>query len=172
MTYTVYIDSDGVIADFDRKAVELLGGRRIPDVPKGTLWATIERHGSFFESLELMPGARRLIDYIEQNFSDYAILTATGYTPKDAAAQKRRWYARHFPNLQVHIVDKSPDKAAMFAGYRTILIDDRAKSIDPWVAAGGIGILHTSVEDTIAQLAQYTDEPDWEESWQSSDEEY
>lgn len=155
MTYSVFIDSDGVIADFDSRAVELLGGRQIADVPKGALWATIERSGNFFESLALMPGAERLVQYISDNFEDYSVLTATGYTPKDAAAQKRRWYARHFPNLMVHVVDKSPDKAAMFAGPRAILIDDRAKSIDPWVAAGGIGIFHTSVEDTIRQLAQY-----------------
>jgi hypothetical protein len=33
-----------------------------------------------------------------------------------------------------------------------ILIDDRSDNIASWIAAGGIGILHTNVDDTIAQL--------------------
>jgi hypothetical protein len=36
----------------------------------------------------------------------------------------------------------------------SILVDDRNKSIDPWVEAGGIGVLHKSVPDTIGQLRE------------------
>lgn len=154
--FDLYLDSDGVLADFDALAYEILGGRFIHEVPKGTLWAAVERHGSFFESLPVMPGADRLVDFVTEPglFNSVAVLTATGYTPHDAAEQKRRWYAAWRPDLTVHIVSKSPDKAA-FAHPRAILVDDRAKSIDPWVAAGGIGILHTSVDDTIARLRQF-----------------
>lgn len=153
--FDLYLDSDGLLADFDSLAHEILGGRRIDEVPKGTLWSAVERHGSFFESLPVMPGADRLVDFVTESglFKSVAVLTATGYTPHDAAEQKRRWYAKHFPDLTVHVVPKSPDKAA-FAHPRAILVDDRAKSIDPWVAAGGIGILHTSVDDTIDRLLQ------------------
>ena len=154
LDFDLYIDSDGVICGFDELAYEIMGGRHIHEVPKGTLWAAVERHGSFFESLPLIDGAERLIEYAQSQFKSVSILTATGFTPHDAAEQKRRWYAKHFPDLTVHIVSKSPDKAA-FAHPRAILVDDRAKSIDPWVAAGGIGILHTSVDDTIARLRQF-----------------
>lgn len=156
--YTLAFDSDGVIADFDKKAVEILGGKRIHEVPKGTLWSSIERYDRevepFFESLELMDGAMRLVDFGRDNFKHVFILTASGYTPKNGAEQKKRWYARMFPGMQVIVVPKSPDKAT-YANSTTILVDDRAKSIDPWVAAGGIGILHTSVDDTIAQLRAF-----------------
>lgn len=156
--YTLAFDSDGVIADFDKKAVEILKGKRIHEVPKGTLWSSIERYDRevepFFESLELMDGALRLVEFGRANFDRVFILTASGYTPKDGAAQKKRWYARHFPELEVIVVPKSPDKAA-YASSTTILVDDRAKSIDPWVAAGGIGLLHTSVDDTIEQLRAF-----------------
>lgn len=153
--FDLYLDSDGVLADFDALAYEILGGRFIHEVPKGTLWSAVERHGSFFESLPVMPGADRLVDFVTESglFKSVAVLTATGYTPHDAAEQKRRWYAAWRPDLTVHVVSKSPDKAA-FAHPRAILVDDRAKSIDPWVAAGGIGILHTSVDDTIDRLLQ------------------
>jgi 5'(3')-deoxyribonucleotidase len=156
--YRVAFDSDGVIADFDALVYEILGQRHIHEVPKGTMWKEIERYdrevAPFFESLGIMPGVERMLDFAHQHFSEVFVLTASGYTPADGAAQKRRWYSRHFPHLRVEVVPKSPDKAA-FATPTTILVDDRSKSIDPWVAAGGIGILHTSVEDTIAQLRAF-----------------
>lgn len=157
--FKLFLDSDGVLADFDKKAIEILGGRRISEVPKGHLWASIERHDRevepFFESLELMPDAERLVTFSRENFEHVAVLTATGYTPKNGGEQKIRWYAKHFPDLQAIVVAKSPDKAA-YATPDCILVDDRAKSIDPWVAAGGIGILHVSIEKTIEELAWYT----------------
>ena len=40
----------------------------------------------------------------------------------------------------------------MFALEGSVLIDDRKKNIEAWEDNGGIGILHTSAEDTINQL--------------------
>jgi hypothetical protein len=39
-----------------------------------------------------------------------------------------------------------------FSGLNKILIDDRDSIIKDWVLNGGIGILHTSTEDTIEKL--------------------
>jgi hypothetical protein len=41
-----------------------------------------------------------------------------------------------------------------YASKNRILIDDRADTVERWRANGGIGILHTSAEDTINQLKQ------------------
>jgi hypothetical protein len=41
-----------------------------------------------------------------------------------------------------------------FSGKNRILIDDRADTIENWNAKGGIGILHTSANNTIKQLKQ------------------
>ena len=40
------------------------------------------------------------------------------------------------------------------AGENRILIDDTAKNIADWEAAGGIGILHTDASSTIAKLKE------------------
>ena len=98
-----------------------------------------------------MEDADVLVDFVMAHFKSVKILTACGYTPKDAKEQKTAWFAEHYPQIECIVVAKSPDKAAYAHPY-AILIDDRSKSIDPWVAKGGIGILHTSAEDTIAQL--------------------
>lgn len=153
----LFLDSDGVIYDFNKRAVELLDGKQISEVPKGTLWGRIERYNTnvapFFETLELMPDAERLVQFAVDNFENVAVLTATGYTPKDGAEQKIRKYAKQFPGLKVICVAKSPDKAEYAVG-GAILVDDRMKSLDPWAAKGGIGVFHKSVDDTIRQLQE------------------
>jgi 5'(3')-deoxyribonucleotidase len=150
----IALDSDGVLADFDKKAEEILG-MPIASAGKGKLWAAVERYNTnvapFFESLDVVPGAIDLVKFAQDNFEEVFVLTASGNTPRDGAAQKVRWYTKHFPGLKVIVVMKSPDKAA-YASESTILVDDRMKSIEPWVAGGGIGVFHTSVADTIKQL--------------------
>lgn len=153
--FTVFIDSDGVVADFEKKVTEI-NKMEFHKIPRGKMWRSVEFYDRdvepFFESLDLMPDAMELFDFIKQNFINHAILTACGHVPKGAAQQKRNWYKRKFgPELVVKTVSKSADKAA-FATPMSILIDDRSKSIDPWIAAGGIGILHTSAKQSIREL--------------------
>lgn len=154
--FDINVDSDGVICDFDRYVREKFGKPVSEFQPKGTFWKHLTYHDThvekFFRNLPKMHDADVLMDYVRsQPFKSVRILTATGYTPRDGAEQKIAWYAEHYPGVECTVVAKSPDKA-QYAHPFSILIDDRSKSIDPWVAAGGIGILHTSAEDTITQL--------------------
>jgi hypothetical protein len=156
--WTIALDLDGVFADFDKKISELNNGIPCASVPRGRLWASVgqydEKVGPFFESLEKMQGADTLWNFVNSNFVNKFFLSAAGYTPKDGVGQKKRWVAKNYGNSVVcKVVTSSSDKAA-FAGPNVILVDDRNKSIDPWVAAGGIGVLHKSAEDTIRQLKE------------------
>lgn len=150
----VYIDSDGVIADFSSYVMQHYG--KLPDGLTGRdkkdFWQWVQHHNDtvepFFLNLPKMKDADVLLDYCTKMFDEVIILTATGHTPIGVGEQKREWYQKHYPDLKVELVRKSSDKAR-YAESGRILIDDRDKSIDPWVAAGGTGILHTSAEDTI-----------------------
>lgn len=156
-SYTIWLDSDGVICDFNRLVSEYVG-KPMDQITKGAVWRSIEEYDAnvapFFESLPKMRDADVLLDFVKSNFINYGVLTASGYVPKNGAQQKKRWYAKHYPDMVVKVVVKSPDKAAFALNDRCILIDDRRKSIDPWVAGGGTGILHTSAKDTIIQLKE------------------
>lgn len=155
--YTLAIDLDGVIADFSKKVGEI-NGMPFNKVPRGQLWKSIERYDRdvepFFESLDLMPDAMKLWEYASSNFINLFILTACGFTPRNAAEQKRRWVAKHFGKAVVCKVVTDSHQKAQFANPRTILVDDRMKSIGPWSAAGGIPVLHTSAADSIAKLKE------------------
>lgn len=154
----IYVDLDGVISDFQGLIEEHMG-MPIKDAPKGKMWSSIYHYNKyvnpFFESLPLMSDAMILWNFVTENFDHVEILSACGNTPKDAKEQKIRWVEKTLTGYAgINIVVKSSDKA-QFADDESILIDDRDKSIGPWIEAGGIGILHTSAEETIKELEQY-----------------
>jgi hypothetical protein len=166
----LFLDLDGVLASFEGRVRELIHlskkesgllmdeAEKDDSIDKRLMWKVIHRydeHTPFFYTLDKMPDADELFDFVLEHFDhdDIGILTASGHTPSDAPQQKKRWVRKHFGDYHVEVVAKSPDKAA-FATPTTILIDDRAKSLDPWIAAGGIGILHTDAKSTIKQLQE------------------
>ena len=158
--YIVYIDMDGVVADFDGKVKQISDGRyqSDPDYTKGMMWRDIKNWDAhvepWFESLPKMDGADQLVDFITSNFERVKFLTATGSTPKDGPAQKRRWLEKNYPGLEAIAVGASAQKA-VYANPRAILVDDRDKSIDPWTRAGGVGILYTNASQAIKELQKF-----------------
>lgn len=151
---------DGVLVDFDHVAEEITGMKR-------DQWNSKENKRKFWHSFEQeakkgneiwgrmppLPDAMELWNYVKKYNPE--ILSATGHI-KTADPEKRKWVAQHLQmtdQSKVHLVRDSKDKA-QFATPTSILIDDRNKSIDPWVAAGGIGILHTSAASTIQKLKE------------------
>lgn len=155
--YKVYVDLDGVLANFAKKAREIMD----VDLDKADSKTTSEffkeldkqaREGKkFFENMELMPDAMELWKHIKRY--DPIILSSTGHT-LGAAEEKRAWVKKHLgyeAAKRALFVRQSKEKSK-YANSHSILIDDRSKSIDPWVAAGGIGILHASASKTIKAL--------------------
>ena len=116
------------------------------------MWDYINATPKWFYDLPKMDGADTLYDYIKDY--KHTFLTASGDDPKwQIANQKKGWVKKHYgPNKT--IVVKHARNKARYATENSILIDDRGKSIEPWKAAGGIGILHKSVSQTIAQLKE------------------
>jgi len=158
--YKIYCDLDGVLADFIKGVREKLvpdyteeryeGNRKYRD----EMWAAMREYakngGKFWYELDVMPDAHQLWNHIKDYNTE--ILTATGPTDLGASQQKVAWFPEKFgKGTKVNVVDSSNDKA-IFAAPNHILIDDKDKSINPWIAQGGIGILHTSAANTISEL--------------------
>jgi hypothetical protein len=102
--------------------------------------------------MDPMPDAAVLWGYVEKYKP--TILSAVGTATKTASTEKREWVAVHMGEQYAKsaiLVTSSKDKA-QYATPDCILIDDRRKSIDPWIEAGGIGILHTDAASTILKL--------------------
>jgi hypothetical protein len=59
----------------------------------------------------------------------------------------------NLPERKTYIF-KNKDEKQFYARYNTILIDNREKTIENWVEAGGVGIVHHNTKQTIDQLKQ------------------
>lgn len=167
--YTFYVDLDGVLADFKSGVEKAIRDTAKPDFvlddnkleqdkkARDEMWKMIANYQKQFgpilwRNFDTMPDAYDLWNYIKKY--NPQILTATGPAQYNAAQQKRGWVTEHFgSNVRVNVTEAARDKA-QYAKPNAILIDDKLKAINPWVAAGGIGILHTSAANTIRQLKE------------------
>ncbi len=147
---TVFLDCDGVLADFDRGAKRVLGmAPRVFEDQFGsqTFWSKLEAHPRFYADLDLMPDASDLVAGVAR-FSP-RILTGCpsgGW----AESQKLEWAARHFPGIPM-ITCKSRGKN-QYASSGDILIDDWPQYMEEWQSVGGIFILHRSATESLAAL--------------------
>ena len=151
----VYVDMDGVVADFDAAMLDRFGVSA-DDITRKEKWEKISGYNDdvepWFLSLQPMADAKELWDFLTSNFERVEILTASGVTLDDAPKQKCEWIKDNFgPDVRVNVVKKSKDKA-VYAEKNTILIDDRGKAVYPFIAAGGKGIVHINAAITIKSL--------------------
>ena len=143
----LFLDLDGVLADFDR-GVETVTGRRPEELPLKTMWAALARAPRFFETLEMMHDAEALWRFCAPHRP--TILTGL---PMGAWApeQKKRWVARmlgaHVPVVACMARDKP-----RWSGPGHVLVDDRDKHRHLWEANGGIFVHHKSAAASIAEL--------------------
>ena len=157
----VYVDMDGVVADFNRGFNELFN--LSPDtLTDDQLWARIEAHGKykFFAGLPWMPGGKELWSFITQNFLQVKICTALGKsdaTDKQTSTGKRTWLITNIPDLRdddiIMVANKHRKRHYSKSG--DIIIDDTEVVIQEWIKKGGIGILHRTAPETIAKLKEY-----------------
>jgi len=151
--YKIALDLDGVLADFDNRVSSLLGFNWKTFHPD-LLWKELENEKYLFNTLSVMPNSLKLVTHLMHH--DLYILTAiprpTGKLAS-AAQDKKDWVARHI-NKKIHVqtVLGGKNKAKYVEDSNSILIDDFPRNIEAWKAAGGIGVLHTSVNDTLDQL--------------------
>jgi hypothetical protein len=148
----LFLDCDGVLADFDARAIEVLGmNPRDFEEKKGTaeFWRIIEKTPDFFYSLQPMAGAFDLVDAV----AHLKPIILTGVPQGSwAIGQKLRWGQKYFPELKMWTC-RSKDKIKL-ANPGDIIVDDWLKHRQKWIDGGGIWVTHTSAWDSIRQLKE------------------
>jgi len=162
----IFVDLDGVLADFD-KGVKELSGKTMDFWTQqnqiSTIWKALEdldvQGQGFYEWISKMPDAQALWDHVKQH--DPVVLTGI---PRGtwAAPQKVNWVAEHFGSHVPVITCPSWKKAEHAMAYmgtndlnKAILIDDQAKARGPWEMNGGTFIHHTSAMKSIQEMSTY-----------------
>jgi hypothetical protein len=159
----LYVDMDGVLADFYGPFNQMAGVASWKDASKDTVsqvLKNITKRDDFWINLDVLSDVPSIMSAIKTLFNgEYKILSKALAGDKRVVAQKKQWVQNNLqpqPN-EVIIMPATGDKG-MYAkqadGTPNILIDDFGYNIKKWQSAGGIGIQHTngSVGNTINQL--------------------
>lgn len=155
----IYIDLDGVLADFVRGIKELCGIEAVNQVHKkegddDLMWEAVKKVEHFYDKLELMPGASELFKLLSSKY-DVEILSGIPKARRGiytAGEDKISWVHRLLSkDIKVNIVYRN-EKKNFVTGPDCILIDDLAKNIREWNEAGGTGILFSSPDKVIEEL--------------------
>ena len=135
----LYVDMDGTLVDFVAH-VSALGFWR-KDKANKVDWAKVKAMGtSFWTEMNWINGAEaafaKLYDMEKRGELELFILSSIDF---DSGIEgKKQWLQRNtdFP-LEKAIFVTEPEDKAEYAAPDAWLIDDRAKSLDPFAAAGG-----------------------------------
>lgn len=149
-----FLDMDGVLTAFDA-TVEALGDEaaqgleeEASEVQKQVMYDAIESAGETFWSLMPWASGGKQLWVLVQPY-DPILLTSTGEF-SFAKSGKLLWVKRNIPGTTIFFSDS---KSEYVDPYETsVLIDDNKYNIAAWKEMGGVGILHTSFEDTEKQL--------------------
>jgi len=155
----IYLDMDGVIADFNKRYKELY---KIEPKDADT-YKTFDKFFTMFiaekqfAKLDLMPDAMELINYLRSLSIPTEILSSTSSEKRDAEIREQKidWLNKHNIEFLVNLVPGKRFKRD-FSNENSLLIDDTSQNIDQWRSEGGIGILHTDTITTIGILKMYT----------------
>ena len=148
--FKIFLDLDGVMADFARGKREIL---KLPDSASSEeIFKALagDKGKDFFLRLPKTRDADRLWQFLKGN--DLQILTAVPMTNREEATKNKVQWVKRNLSKNVKTITTTRRGKKKFAGPDNILIDDHKKNITDWEGAGGIGILHTSTSKTIKEL--------------------
>jgi 5'(3')-deoxyribonucleotidase len=150
---TLFLDMDGVLADFDFSAEKLCGmAPRLFEEKYGSekFWATINSDPNFFLNLRPMPDAMELYNAVKKH--EPIILTGIPQGMDPDVNQKRDWGRMMFGHHQRVICCQSSKKSLYIKALGDILVDDRQRYMRKWLARGGYFIIHKNAADSIMKL--------------------
>jgi len=144
MSKKIYLDMDGVVADFRSYATGKIGtSPAVGDLYPDQDWQRLRDNPHLFLQLPLMARANELVNiarkYRDQLGWELMFLTAIPHNNDLPWAfhDKAEWARLHFTDISVHFGPYSSDKH-LHCSEGDILVDDRLSNCQEWATAGGI----------------------------------
>jgi len=152
----IYLDMDGVLCNFERRYFELYN--ELPGSMRDRKDFNVHWHNFIetkqFETLAWYPGGKELIDFCMKTKLPIELLTSSGGAKHhgEVERQKNVWLKNNgLGSLTANVVSGRKRKAE-YATPNTILVDDTPDVIQSFNTAGGIGILHKEIGNTLMML--------------------
>jgi len=157
MNYQLFVDLDGVLADFDAGVYETTGSFPHQLSPR-TMWPALARTPDFYARLPWMPDGKELWAFVSP--LDPVILTGLPLG-KWARPQKLEWCRRELGEEVPVITCMSREKPRSAQDWindhsadapTPVLVDDRPRILQKWESIGGIFVHHTGAQNSMRQL--------------------
>jgi len=147
----LFVDSDGVFADFDSHVLSNFG--KLPkDMSNPELWENVNNTPDFWDGVPLKEGAHELWELVSR--FNPTVLTGCPRTGYDVAVvAKRKWWKHHF-NWDNVTTCLSRDKATHMVAHGDILVDDFIANVKRWEKAGGQAVYYRDPVKSRNFLAQ------------------
>lgn len=159
----IYVDMDGVLADFFGDWAKLMGVDSFRDIKDvNAALEKIKDTNDFWLNLPVTDNAKPLLELIKKVKGEYSICSSPLPGDKNSEPHKREWIKKHlafFPPKEIIITHDKAKYATQPDGTSNILIDDYGVNINKWEAAGGIGFKHKDhkFERTAKNIKQHMD---------------
>jgi hypothetical protein len=157
----IYLDMDGVLADFFAEYAKLAGVTtgNYRDIPPASADPTLNKMvgTDFFSRLPKFTTADSLVKLVLKYVKSYGICSSPLRGDfKNSEQHKRIWIKKHLnpQPAEIIITGQKEQHAVNADGSPNILIDDRGTNIVAWRARGGIGIKYQADEDSLDKVAQ------------------
>jgi hypothetical protein len=156
MIEKIYLDMDGVLCNFERRYFELYN--ELPGSMRDRKEFNLHWDDFIvtkqFETLDWYPGAHELVEACLATGLPIEILTSSGGVKNhnEVARQKTVWLNDHGLGMWKPNVVAGRKNKAGYATPNTILVDDTSDVIQAFNAAGGVGILHKEIGNTLMML--------------------
>ena len=158
----VYLDMDGVLADFFSEWAKLAGIKtgNYKDIPSANIDPTLDKMigTDFFAQLPKFSTADKLIQMVINRFGSYKILSSPLRNDhENSKKHKIDWIGRKLKikPTDIIIVGDKTSYARQADGTPNILIDDLGKNIQRWQSSGGLGIKYQADEDPLSKVQQW-----------------
>lgn len=154
---TVYLDMDGVIADFFGGIEELHNVDHWKDIGSKDKIISSIKHTDFFYDLEKFSTTNKLVEFVKNiSNGDWGICSSPLEGDfNNSSYWKRRWLEKHniMPQVEKCIFTDYKHEFAWspLSGLPNILIDDKPANIKKWIDAGGIGIRYQANQDDLEE---------------------
>ena len=139
----IYVDMDGVLADFFGEWSKSQGVDNWKDIENpAQAIGDIKTIDNFWLNLPVLPQATQLLSLIKKVKGRYKICTSPLADDPRSEPHKRQWVKDNldfFPPDEVIVTHNKPQFATQEDGTPNILIDDYGVNINAWEEAGGIG---------------------------------
>jgi predicted ABC-type ATPase len=151
--YTIYVDLDGVLVDFERQLYDKTGiddfETFVQQHGENLIWDKISKHGvEFWSEMAWLDGGEELWDYVKK----YNPIILSAPKDKNSKIGKIRWIKKYLGDVPYILVPAKEKQN--YSNNNSILIDDYSRNIRQWQDKNGIAIHHKNLNDTLSQLKQ------------------